>query len=297
VIYMINTFSEPTAVPRLCEAFIKLFDAYAGSLEGEKHQGAIDVVLQMIPLNLIASTDTLALPSPTVYKRIAFEVYDRCAPNPKLDRTALTPFSGASAVQLASVVPRSINFKLTCKSIGSSLLSDKCIHVSYCFSTSSQWLTASWTDSPGCLQWNASYYVAIDAEEVWPRFSEAAQDMWQTTLDIARALSAPYRLFIVRMGPMPREEYDGMLKGTSACGRTLTLSSMGILVEPRSMPSPADSTHNREEPAAALSKARFGVSNAYSDHILARPVRPRIHTFGECRCRLPIDAGKCFVRS
>lgn len=241
---MVNAFNEPTALARLCEAFLKLFDAYAGSLGEENNRDTIDVVLQIIPLSLIASTDRLIIPSPTVYKKIAFEVYDRCAPSAQLDRTAPTPFSGASAVQLAKVIPRSINLKLTCRSIDGSLVSDRCIHVSYCFSTYSQWLTASWTDSLGCLQWNASYYVAVDAEEVWPRFSEAGQDMWQITLDIARALGAPYRFFIARVGPMPREEYDGMLKGISSCGRTLTLSSMGIFVEPISKPSSADATHN-----------------------------------------------------
>lgn len=252
---MVNAFNEPTAMARLCEAFLKLLDAYVGSRGEDNNRDTIDMVLQIIPLSMIASTGTLTIPSPTVYKKIALEVYDRCAPNPKLDRPALTPFSGASAVQLAKVIPRSINLKLTCRAIDGSLVSDRCIHVSYCFSTSSQWLTASWTDSLGCLQWNASYYLAIDAEEVWPQFSEAAQDMWQTTLDIARALSAPYRVFIARVGPMPREEYDGMLRGISACGTTLTSSSMGIIVEPISKPSSADATHNREGPAAAMSKA------------------------------------------
>lgn len=232
MIYMVNAFNEPTAIVRLCEAFLKLLDAYAGSLGEENNRDTINVVLQIIPLSLIASTDTLTIPSPAVYKKIAFEVYDRCAPNAELDRTTLTAFSGVSAVQLAKVIPRSINLKLTCRAIDGSLVSDRCIHVSYCFSTSSQWLTVSWTDSLGCLQWNASYYLAIDAEEVWAQFSEAAQDMWQTTLDIARAMSAPYRVFITRVGPMPREEYDGMLGGISACGITLTSPSMGIIVEP-----------------------------------------------------------------
>lgn len=241
---MVNAFDEPPAIARICEAFLKLLDSYAGSLREEHNRDTIDVVLQIIPLSLVASTNTLTIPSPTVYKKIAFEVYDRCAPSAKLDRTAPTPFSGASAVQLAKVIPRSINLQLTCRSIDGSLVSDRCIHVSYCFSTCSQWLTASWTDSLGSLQWNASYYLAVDAEEVWPRFSEAGQDMWQTTLDIARALGAPYRFFIVRVGPMPREEYDGILRGIFLCGRTLTLPSMGIIVEPTSKPSSADATYN-----------------------------------------------------
>ena len=301
VIYMVNAFNEPTAIARLCEAFLKLLDAYTGSLGKENNGDTIDVVLQIMPLSLIASTETLTIPSPTVYKKIAFEVYDKCAPNAELDRTALTPFSGASAVQLAKVIPRSINLKLTCRSIDGSLVSDRCIHVSYCISTSSQWLTASWTDSIGHLQWNASYYLAADAEEVWPQFSEAAQDMWQTTLDIARALGAPYRFFIARVGPMPREEYDGTLRRFSLCGRPLTLSSMAIVVEPISKPSSAHATQNREAPAAALSKAYFGhnagyepLSDAYSDHVLADPIRSRVHPFSDCR--IPIDAGKCFVR-
>lgn len=210
VVYIINAFNDSTAVPRLCEAFLRLFDQYAASL-GERAPDANDVVLQIIPMSLIASTEALVIPDPIEYKKLAFEVYDRCAPNPQSDHTGLTQFSYASAVHLAKAIPRSLNFQLTAQPIDGSPLSDRCIHVSYCFSITSPWLTASWTDNVGCLQWNASYYVSTDTDESWPTFAEAAQDIWEATLDIARALSNTCRLFVARIGSMPKEEYDGKI--------------------------------------------------------------------------------------
>ena len=212
MIYMINAFDEPTVIPRLCEAFLKLFDAYASSLKGGQLQGSNDVILQIVPLSFIASSETLVLPDPTMYKKLAFEVYDRCAPSLKLDRTGLTQFSCASAVQLAKKIPRNINLKLTSNLIDGPPLADRCVHVSYCYSIHSQWLTASWVDSHGCSQWNASYHLAMDLDEVWPHFPEVAQDIWETTLEFARLHSAPYRVFVVKNESIAQEECDGTLK-------------------------------------------------------------------------------------
>ena len=212
MIYMIDALEEPTMTARLCEAFLRLSDAYASSLRAEKLHDPNDISLQIVPLRFIASTETLILPRPHLYKSLAFEVYDKCAPGPQLQSTELAQYSCVSAVHLAKPIPRHINFKLTSKPTDGSPLSDRCIHVAYRFSSCSRWLTASWVDNHGCLQWNASYHLAAGDEELWPRIPEVAADIWETTLEMARLLSTPYRLFIVKIGPMSKDESDSTLR-------------------------------------------------------------------------------------
>ena len=212
MIYMIDALEEPTMTARLCEAFLRLSDAYASSLRTEKLHDPNDISLQIVPLRFIASTETLILPRPHLYKSLAFEVYDKCAPGPQLQSTELGQYSRVSAVHLAKPIPRHINFKLTSKPTDGSPLSDRCIHVAYRFSSCSRWLTASWVDNHGCLQWNASYHLAAGDEELWPRIPEVTADIWETTLEMARLLSTPYRLFIVKIGPMSKDESDSTLR-------------------------------------------------------------------------------------
>lgn len=209
VIYLINAFDEPTAIPRLHEAFLRLFEAYASSMRGEKLQNANDIIVQMMPLNLVASSEGIVLPKPSLYKKLAFEVYDRCSPGPICDTPEITSFSCASAVRLAKAIPRQINLQLTSKPIDGSPLSDRCIHVGYCFTVGSPWLTASWIDSHGSLQWNAAYYLTTDTEDVWSHFSEVAQNMWDISLDLANTHGTPRRVFVVKSGHMDRKEYKG----------------------------------------------------------------------------------------
>lgn len=209
VVYMVDAFGELRSLPRLCEAFLRMFDAYAQSLKETKRQDHYDLILQIIPLSIIASEHSLTLPNPTTLGKLASEVYDRCAPSCKPDSAEMTPFTYAPAVRLARMVPRSINLQLTAKPPGASPLSDRCIHVSYSHPQHSSWLTASWVDDWGSLQWNTCYHLTSDMGDIWPEFKQAAEDIWETTLEAARFHSTPYRILIVKCGSMPDTERKG----------------------------------------------------------------------------------------
>ena len=76
----------------------------------------------------------------------------------------------------------------------------------------SGWLTASWTDNYGYLQWNAAYYLGDEAsvsDEQWPTFEEVAKAVWDLTIDIAQLTSTPYRVFIVKRGFLAQDELAG----------------------------------------------------------------------------------------
>ena len=208
VIYMVNASTNPTSLPRLCEAFLHLSESYASLLKEQKVEASNDVLLHILPLDTIASNEKLVITGPAAYKKVAFEVYNRCAPLEDIDD--LSPFSCAPAVQLARTIARTINLQLTSTPVAGLPHSDRCIHVGYYWDLDAQWLSASWTDSQGNLQWNACYCIATNKSQNWPTLQEAAKEVWDTTMDLINSNIVPWRVFIAKASRMSRQESDSM---------------------------------------------------------------------------------------
>ncbi|KAL8822735.1 MAG: hypothetical protein Q9191_006534 [Dirinaria sp. TL-2023a] len=207
VIYIVDIFGEAPALPRLCQAFLKLFDTYASAMDEKQLLNPNDLVLQILPMSMFASADCFVSREPTAYRSFAQEVYNRCASN--RDSMPRSPFLSAPAIQLARHIPRAINLQLTSKSPNGLPHADRCIHVAYCHSIQSGWLTASWTDNYGRLQWTAAYYLGDEtsiSDEQWPTFEDVASAMWDITMDIAEMTSTPYRVFVVKNGFLAQDE-------------------------------------------------------------------------------------------
>ena len=209
VIYIIDPSSGLSNLPRLCNAFLRLFDAYASSLKSQKLKNPCDVILQILPLAAIASSMSLVIPSPVTYKNVAFEVYNRCAPPKELDVTS--PYTYAPAVQLAATIPRKIEFALSSTPIAGLSHLDRCVHVGYCWVPGASWLSASWTDNQGHQQWNACYRIATDQDQGWPTFEETIKEIWDTTVDLIDSKNAPWRIFIAKDKSMSQQELDSEL--------------------------------------------------------------------------------------
>lgn len=210
VIYMINLFGSQNFIPYLCAAFLKLFKSYAAWVEQNKLENPNDIVLQIIPGDLVASSNAVTLPSPEAYRRIALEVYNRCRPDPRSDRADNLRFSCAPSIQLARPIPKSISLKLSPEPSVGFLQADMLFHVAYSWHPGQQWLTASWTDNQGELQWNAPYCVgALGDENPWPIISAIFTEIWETTLELFRHPDSPWRLFIVKDSPMREKELEG----------------------------------------------------------------------------------------
>ena len=209
VIYIINPSAGLSNLPQLCNAFLRLFEAYASSLKSQKPEDPCDVILQILPLAAIASNMDLVIPSPATYKKVAFEVYNRCAPPKGLDRTS--PYNCAPAVQLAGTIPRTIDFALSSTPTAGLSHLDRCVHVGYCWLPHSSWLSASWTDNQGRQQWNACYRIATDQNQSWPTFQETIKEIWDTTVDLIDSKNALWRIFIAKSKSMSQQELDGKL--------------------------------------------------------------------------------------
>lgn len=210
VIYMINLFGSQNFMPYLCASFLKLFKSYAALVEHNKLENPNDIVLQIVPGDLVASPKAITLPSPEAYRRLALEVYNRCGPDPCSDTVENLRFSCAPSIQLARPIPKSISLKLSPEPSVGFLQADMFFHVAYSWHPGQQWLTASWTDNQGELQWNAPYCVgAIENENPWPILSAVFTEIWETTLELFGHSDSPWRLFIVKDSPMHEKELEG----------------------------------------------------------------------------------------
>jgi len=208
VIYMVNPSSTGKHLPVLCTAFLKLFDAYLATTKQKNVDKPNDLVLQIVPADLIYSANALPMPSPSDYRRLAFEVYDRCGPNDNGQPNKTSQYVCAPSIRLAKAVPKTIDFKLTSGNSALSLQSDDCLHIAYAWSPGDNWLTASWTDNLGVLSWNACYCLEAKDENPWPVLSGIANEIWETTLNMLQPRGGSWHLFISKSGAVLKRELD-----------------------------------------------------------------------------------------
>lgn len=209
VIYMLNLAGNLQNTPALCVAFLKLFDSYGAGLGERRLEHPNDLVLQIVPSDFVWDPDRIIIPSPADYKRLAFEVYNRCCPSVGDEKRIRSQYLSAPAIRLAKIIPKTIEFRLAPEISALFPQSDSCIHLSYAWNPGDDWCAASWTDNLGALSWNASYYLGKDEEGPWQAFMEIAKEVWETTLEMLKPGSGPWRLFVCKDSPTYREELEG----------------------------------------------------------------------------------------
>ncbi|KAL8816517.1 MAG: hypothetical protein Q9223_004480 [Gallowayella weberi] len=208
VIYMVNPFNEEAKLPHLCTAFLKLFTTYATGAKKAGMTSARDVVLQTVPLSFLASCESLVMPPPKAYAKLAFEVYSRCSPAPSSDGTMPTPFTSGSAICLAKPVPKTVSFQLSMQPPIGLLLPDPTLHLAYSWNTNQQWLSCAWTDNLGLTRWNATYCLGVSRPDCWASFAETVGEVLDTTKDLLQPASLLWRLYIVKDSDMHQQELD-----------------------------------------------------------------------------------------
>ena len=201
VIYIINPFNDQQYLSGLGEALLRLSNSYCAALEKRRLERHNDLVTQIIPLELVWSPEFIVVPSPADYRKLAFEVYDSCG--------RASDFMRAPAIRLAKAVPKAIDFKLVPESSASFMHSDYCVHVSYTWDATNEWLAASWTDNLGVLSWVACYYLGKKQETLWKSIYEYVKEILETSFEMLHPPSAPWRLFICKDSPLPKMENDG----------------------------------------------------------------------------------------
>lgn len=202
VIYIINPFNDQRYLSGLGEALLRLSNSYRAALEKRRLERHIDLVTQIVPLDLVWSPEHVVMPSPADYRQLAFETYDSCG--------RASDFMRAPAIRLAKAVPKVIDFKLVPESSASFIQSDFCVHVSYTWDSTNEWLAASWTDNVGVLSWVACYYLGRNNGIPWTSIYECFKEILETSFGMLHPMNAPWRLFICKDTPLLKMENDGI---------------------------------------------------------------------------------------
>ncbi|MCJ1245369.1 mediator of RNA polymerase II transcription subunit 13 [Trapelia coarctata] len=203
VIYLVNPFTKPAFLPRLCESFLRCLRKFETGLDPADQS---DLVLKVLPISWVASRTTIPLPTPKEYAALAKDVYDRCPVIPSSRNPS--PFASTSLVQLAKAIPKSLDFRLAASPISSLTRNNSALHVGYSWPKDSQWLCVSVVDSLGSLQWNASYCFGTAISDPWPTFTEIAKEIWRGILDMIDEPQAKRHIYLIKDELLAQEEID-----------------------------------------------------------------------------------------
>lgn len=204
MVYVVNPFTDPTAVKYLCAAFWVMFEAYISSTkQPQTPDSTSDIVPQIVPINYIASFDIPIVQQPDLMALFAREVYDRCPPVTLSQTNAPLDIPAAASIELAESTPQNIPLKLVPDPPRDTLHEDSYLHIAYSQSSSKEWVTAAWTDNFGTHQSTVSYSLRGIRT-----FAEVAREIYDTTLDIIKARQVSWRLFFVKGGAIDKDEVE-----------------------------------------------------------------------------------------
>ncbi len=226
VVFFVYSPDSSGSIVESCIAFHQLFEGYKKTLynrrpSNKQPPSVNEMVLQLIPIDFVSSSTSLANPSPAEFAKLALETYDRCS-----------LFGGpmpSPAIVLEQPPPRHIDFKLTSNPSASLLHENSCLHVAYAQSIDERWVTAAWTDNRGVQQLTTSYWLGRKGKPLSRSISDVAREIWETTRDLISIWKVHWRIIIVKCGSMEQHEIDiwsGLALDESKAAMSLTLLSV-----------------------------------------------------------------------
>jgi mediator of RNA polymerase II transcription subunit 13, fungi type len=218
VVYFVYLPQQPTSIVNACLAFQFLFEQFKRFLADRRKTCDTELVLQLVPIDLIANHETIAMTGPPAgFVRLCLETYDRC-----------TLFGGsmpAPAITLELPPPRHIEFRFAADA-ANPLHENAHMHIAYATSLDGRWVSAAWTDNMGKRQMTASYCLGRrrDAPLATP-FTEVAHEIWETTQDLISVWKVHWRIVIAKCGDA-MEQWEAEFWSTLA--NTELKASMGL---------------------------------------------------------------------
>lgn len=191
VVYMIDPFGTFQSSHYLGACSWMLYKAYQETLKGNKEGECSDIVVQIIPIDSVASPETLVVPEPSYLASIAHKVYDQCPPSTAPDQNSVLTIAAAPAVELASSPPKKISFQLIADPPEDLLHEGSVMHVAYARSADGLWLTVAWTDNTGRYQ-NLTPFCLRGTS-----LAETITEVWRRTEDVIAGRRTSWRIFIV----------------------------------------------------------------------------------------------------
>ncbi|KAI1353810.1 mediator complex subunit 13 C-terminal-domain-containing protein [Xylaria sp. FL0043] len=218
VLFFVYTPEIPGSIVECCAAFNEIFEGYKRILTNRKLPVVNEMALQLIPQSLIASSNSVPMPTPADLSKLALEIYDRC-----------TIFGGAMpspAIMLEQALPRMIDFKLSPTPSTSVLHENTCLHLGYAQSIDERWITVAWTDNRGSQQMTTSYCLGRKGKNLATPLAEVIQEIWSTTRELISSWKVNWRIIVAKCGVMDTTEielWSSLVQPDSKSGINLTL--------------------------------------------------------------------------
>ncbi|KAI0434157.1 mediator complex subunit 13 C-terminal-domain-containing protein, partial [Xylaria sp. FL1042] len=200
VLFFIYTPDIPGSIVECCAAFNEIFEGYKRILTNKKLPAVNEMALQLIPQSLVASSNSVPMPTPMDLSRLALEIYDRC-----------TIFGGAMpspAIMLEQALPRMIDFKLSPTPSTSVLHENTCLHLGYAQSIDERWITVAWTDNRGSQQMTTSYCLGRKGKNIATPLADVIQEIWSTTRELISSWKVNWRIIVAKCGVMDTHEIE-----------------------------------------------------------------------------------------
>lgn len=196
VICIVDPFEDEQSTQFLCACFWRLLSFCRTSThKAYKTASRSDIVLQIIPVSLIASRNGLVVLDNVQLSSVAMEIYDRCPPSTKaaaaIDLGSALPILAAPAIELSAGPPKRIAFQLSAEPPSDLLHENSILHLAYALSPDRQWLTICWLDNTGRYQMTTTTCLRGRS------FKDAASEIWERTAEIIAARQVTWRVFIV----------------------------------------------------------------------------------------------------
>ncbi|CAI7657940.1 unnamed protein product [Penicillium glandicola] len=203
VVYIINPFTHAAALADICSAFWHLFQQLVAGSERRQTRIANELVLQIIPLEFVMSSETMVIPPQSDYLNLALEVYSRCRPND----VDMSPLLCAPPMLLADALPRAISFRLAAER-SSPLQDGRSLHIACSKSLDQRWISVAWSDLPGSIQRTMSYCLRYRQSSGARLVSEVRNEIWATTKHIMDKFQARWKVQLATTEPMETEEVE-----------------------------------------------------------------------------------------
>ncbi|KAJ4393702.1 hypothetical protein N0V93_002917 [Gnomoniopsis smithogilvyi] len=225
VIFFVYTPDNPGTIIESCLAFQRMFELYRRAITERKKPSQNEVVLQLVPIDFVATSTSMVVLPPSECIRLCLEVYDRC-----------TLFGGpmpSPAIVLEQQLTQGINFQLRNQPSANILQENSIMHIAYAQSVDERWITAAWTDNRGCKQMTASYCLGRKEKPLTRTFADIAHEIWTTTNDLTSIWKVHWRIVITKVGSMDQQEInDWMTLAQTEVKSSVTLVLLTVDTDP-----------------------------------------------------------------
>ena len=187
----------------LCKAFADLVTSYRSTIKSGAATSYSDMILQIVPFSEIQPVEKMPFASIDECNRLAFCIYEKL-PGLQNGARLSSPQLCAPSIKIAKRLPRSIQLRIS-PVAKSPLEPAECLHLAYMWTESSPWLTASWTDNHGNIQWHAAYHIGTSQDK---QISRVAAEMIATSVGLRSEQFKPRWLFVAKCGQISSQEAD-----------------------------------------------------------------------------------------